>query len=397
MDPIFCPPTVSKPMQLLKNSGYSILSGIIAGLSTALLLHLLDQVTHWREMYPPLVWGLPLVGVLIVWSYRHYGHNTDKGYRLILDEIHDPKQTLPLRMSPFILISTLATHLFGGSAGREGTAVQMGASLSDAVGKQLGISAQARTTFLMTGAAAGFGAALGTPLAGMVFGMEVLYKKGLRISAWYPCLIASLVAYAIGHLLKVTHTPYSPPMIPDISLRLLVMIVVAGLCFGGIARLFIHSTHALSRRLGTGLRAPLIGGCLVLVIYAIVGHLRHAGLGLPVIQDALQTPLSFWDPFYKFILTCITLGSGFKGGEFTPLVFIGSTFGNALAPFLSLPHSFMAALGFAAVFGAAANTPMACAVMAAEIFGWTFFPYVLVCTYVAYWASGTHGIYAGQR
>jgi H+/Cl- antiporter ClcA len=120
-------------------------------------------------------------------------------------------------------------------------------------------------------------------------------------------------------------------------------------------------------------------------------------LGLAVIQDALQTPLSFWDPFYKFILTCITLGSGFKGGEFTPLVFIGSTFGNALAPFLSLPHSFMAALGFAAVFGAAANTPMACAVMAAEIFGWIFFPYVLVCTYVAYWASGTHGIYAGQR
>lgn len=257
-------------MQLLKNSGYSILSGIVAGLSTALLLHLLDQVTHWRELYPKLVWGLPIVGVLIVWRYRHYGH-TDKGYRLILDEIHDPKQTLPLRMSPFILISTLATHLFGGSAGREGTSVQMGASLSDAVGKQLGISAQARTTFLMTGSAAGFGAALGTPLASMVFGMEVLYKKGLRISASYPCLIASLVAYAIGHLLKVTHTPYSRPMIPDISLRLLVMIVVAGLCFGGIARLFIHSTHALSRRLETGLRAPPSSRMFGL------GHLCHCG------------------------------------------------------------------------------------------------------------------------
>ncbi len=384
-------------MQILKNSFYSLLSGIVAGLLTALFLHLLDQVTRWRELYPTLVWGLPIVGVLIVWSYRRYGNNTDKGYILILDEIHDPKQTLPLRMSPLILISTLGTHLFGGSAGREGTAVQMGSSLSGAIGKYFSVSDKDRRLLLITGAAAGFGAALGTPIAGMFFGMEVLYKRGMHLSAWYPCLIASLVAYTIGHFLKVPHALYSHPMIPDMSLRLFIMIVFGGLCFGGIARLFIHSTHALSRRLGTGLYAPLIGGSLVLGIYAMLGHLRYAGLGLPVIQESLRTQLSFWDPFYKFILTSLTLGSGFKGGEFTPLVFIGSTFGNALAPLLSLPHSFLAALGFAAVFGATANTPLACAVMAAEIFGWSFFPYALVCTYVAYWASGTHGIYAGQR
>ena len=381
-------------MQILKNSYYSVLSGTLAGLSTALFLHLLDLVTSLREAYTAIVLGLPLTGILIVWSYRHWQAG---GYERILNEIHTPKQTPPLRIAPLVFLSTLATHLFGGSAGREGTAVQMGATLSGTLGKYIAVSEKDRGLFLITGAAAGFGAALGTPIAGMFFGMEVLYKRGMHLSAWYTCLIASGVAYTIGHLLKAPHTAYGLPNIPPLSMYLVAMILLAGVCFGLVATGFIHSTHAISQRLGKSWRAPLIGGSLILGMYALLGPLRYAGLGLPVIQSALETPLSFWDPFYKFILTSMTLGSGFKGGEFTPLVFIGSTLGNAMAPLLSLPHSFLAALGFAAVFGAAANTPLACAVMAAEIFGWAFFPYALICTYVAYWASGTRSIYAGQR
>jgi len=384
-------------MQYLRNSAYSVLSGTVAGLSTALFLHLLSKVTHARAVTPWLMLALPLIGVLIVWSYHKYGRGSDCGNSLVLDEIHDPKQTLPLRMTPFIFLSTLATHLFGGSAGREGSAVQMGAALSDAIGKRLHVSPETRTLLLMTGAAAGFGAAIGTPIAGMIFGMEVLYKRGMRLSAWYPCLIASLVANRICHLMKVPHTHYLVPEIPPLTPHMIGTIAISGLCFGLLARLFIGTTHRIAQTMGNSLWTPFIGGSMVVASYAALGTVRYAGLGLNVIQESLEKTVSFWDPFYKLILTAMTLGSGFKGGEFTPLVFIGSTFGSALSQILHAPHSFLAALGFASVFAAAANTPLACAVMAAEIFGWALFPYVLLCAYVAYWVSGTHGIYRGQQ
>jgi len=384
-------------MQYLRNSAYSILSGTAAGLSTALFLHLLSMVTQFRELNPWLMGALPLAGVLIVWVYRRYGHTTDRGNSLILDEIHNPQQGLPLRMTPLILFSTLTTHLFGGSAGREGTAVQMGAALSAAIGKYSRVSPETRQLLLMTGSAAGFGAAIGTPIAGMIFGMEVLYKRGLRLSAWYPCLIASLVANRICHMLEVPHTTYLRPTIPGMTPYMIIVIILSGLCFGLLARVFISATHRISQILGKSIWVPGIGGSMVLGIYTILGTVRYAGLGLAAIQESFEKTVSFWDPFYKLILTAITLGSGFKGGEFTPLVFIGSTFGSALSPILHVPHSFLASLGFAAVFAAAANTPLACAVMAAELFGWTLFPYALLCAYVAYWVSGTHGIYRGQQ
>lgn len=384
-------------MQYLRNSAYSVLSGTAAGLSTALFLHLLAKVTHSRESTPWLMLALPLIGVLIVWVYRKYGHGTDRGNSLVLDEIHDPKQIIPLRMTPFIVISTLATHLFGGSTGREGSAIQMGAALSDAIGKYSRVSPETRTLLLMTGSAAGFGAALGTPIAGMIFGMEVLYKRGMRLKAWYPCLIASLVANRICHLMQAPHTQYRSPEIPHLTPHIIGIIIISGLCFGLLARLFIVTTHRISQTMGPSLWAPFIGGSIVVTSYVLLGTVRYAGLGLNVIQESLEKTVSFWDPFYKLILTATTLGSGFKGGEFTPLVFIGSTFGSALSQVFHAPHSFLAALGFASVFAAAANTPMACAVMAAELFGWLLFPYVLLCAYIAYWVSGTHGIYSGQR
>jgi H+/Cl- antiporter ClcA len=390
-------PTQNRFVGYLQNSLYSILSGTVGGLSTALFLHLLQLATQTRNAAPWLLLGLPVIGMLIVWTYKRYGQESHRGNSLILDEIHNPNTNIPLMMTPLIFFSTLATHLFGGSAGREGSSVQMGASLSAAIGEKLHVSADTRKLLLMTGSAAGFGAAIGTPIAGMIFGMEVLYKRGLRLSAWYPCLIASFVANAICHSLHVPHTLYLLPEIPRIGFHTIGVILVAGVCFGLLARLFISTTHTISNTLRQTLLAPVLGGSSVLAIYALLDSTRYAGLGLSVIQDAFKAPLTFWDPFYKLILTSLTLGSGFKGGEFTPLVFIGSTFGSALAPLLDTPHSFLAALGFASVFAAAANTPLACAIMAAEIFGWALLPYVLLSSYIAYWISGSHGIYPGQR
>ncbi len=384
-------------MTYLRNSAYSVLSGTIAGLATAIFLHALTWVTNYRTLNPWLLLGLPFVGILIVWTYHQYGQDAERGNSLVLEEIHNPKKHIPLRMTPLIFFGTLATHLFGGSAGREGSSVQMGASLSSTLGRYLKVSQETQTLLLMTGAAAGFGAAIGTPIAGMIFGMEVLYKRGLRLSAWYPCLIASLIATHICHLMRVPHSLYLIPQIPNMTITLVGSLIFSGICFGLLARLFIITTRFISKQLGTGLSAPFIGGLTVVGIYTALNSLRYAGLGITVIQESLEKPVSFWDPVYKLILTALTLGSGFKGGEFTPLVFIGSTFGSALSQVLDTPHSFLAALGFASVFAAAANTPLACAIMAAEIFGWTLFPYVLMSTYIAYWVSGTHGIYNGQR
>lgn len=322
------------------------------------------------------------------------------GSNLIIDEIHDPKKVIPLSMAPFILVGTVLTHLFGGSAGREGTAVQMGASLSDQLSRFFSIEPEERKILLTTGAGAGFGAAIGTPWAGVIFGMEVVRAGRIKPFAVIESILASFTAYFVTKLLQAPHSQYPDISHLPFSWTTLFWVLIAGVIFGFAALLFIRLTH-LIEKLQSFIRypplKPFIGGLILVGLYYWMGTERYAGLGIPVIGEALTHVVSFFDPFLKAGFTAITLGSGFKGGEFIPLVFIGTTLGSALSTLIPVSFSLLAACGFAAVFGGAANTPLACAVMAIEIFGIDIAPYAIAACYVSYLCSGTRSIYRSQK
>ncbi len=379
----------------------SLLVGIFAGLTSSIFLYLLKWATDFRLQNLNIIWFLPIAGLIIGITYHLYGREASKGNNLILEEIHNPKKVLPLIMAPLVLAGTLITHLFGGSAGREGTAVQMSASIADNIGKYFKVNPDERRILLMAGAGAGFGSAIGAPLAGVIFGMEVIFIGKIKLSSWPQCLLASFTGYYTSLLLKAPHTDYPNFEIPNIDGGVLFSIIIAGLCFGFTALIFSRFTHFIERvskkMIKTPYMIPFIFGIIIVTLYYFEGSYRYAGLGIESIQESLIKMSNFKDPVFKTFFTSLTVGSGFKGGEFIPLVFIGATLGSALAIILPASFSLLSALGFASVFAGASNTPLACAIMAAEIFGWKIFPMSLIACYVSYYSSGHTGIYRSQK
>lgn len=386
---------------LLRWSPPAVLVGLLAGTASAFLIWSLNLATRVREAHLWLIALLPLAGLLTGWLYKVLGAHLERGNNLILDEVHDPKETVPLRLTPLILLATFVTHLFGGSAGREGTAVQTGASLADQLARPFRMSAVERRILLMTGISAGFASVFGTPLAGVVFGFEVLAIGSVSYEALVPCLIAAFVGDLTTRAWHVQHTPYAVALVPEITARGLLIAVVAGAIFGMVAMAFAHLTHAVSalfkRYMPWSLLRPFTGGVLVAATVFLLGTTKYIGLGISGIQAAFAGPQPPWDWLVKLLFTAVTLGAGFKGGEVTPLFFIGATLGNALAHVLPLPAPLLAGMGFAAVFAGAANTPIASTLMAMELFGAHAGAYAGVACVFSYLFSGHSGIYRSQR
>ena len=380
--------------------GLSALVGLLAGSASAIFLYALNWATTWREQHLWVIALLPLAGLMIGWIYHRFGQEVESGHDLLLDEIHDPKSTVPLRMTPLILLGTLATHFFGGSAGREGTAVQMGGSLADQLTRPFRLSAADRRILLMAGISAGFGSVFGTPLAGAVFGLEVLAIGRLRYDAIFPCFLSAIFANAVTLGWGIQHTAYRVALIPGLSPVTLLAALAAGFFFGIAGMLFAKATHgirSLFRKISYAPLRPLIGGILVAAAVYALQTTKYIGLGLPTISAAFTEQLSPWDFVFKFAFTVLTLGAGFKGGEVTPLFFIGAALGNALGYFLPLPPALLAGIGLVAVFAGAANTPLACTLMGMELFGPGMGVYAALGCVASYLFSGHAGVYHAQR
>ncbi|SIR41152.1 H+/Cl-antiporter ClcA [Janthinobacterium sp. TND4EL3] len=390
---------------LLKWLLLAFVVAVLAGTASAAFLAALDWATRTRLAHAWLIWLLPVAGFAVGWLYLRYGSSVEGGANLLIDEIHDPKKIIPLRMAPLVLGGTVISHLFGASVGREGTAVQMGGALADQLTRMFHLHNEDRRIILMAGISAGFASVFGTPLAGALFGLEVLAIGRLRYEAMLPCLAAAVIADQVvllwGPLLHIGHTHYAVPLIPALSAWTLSAMVIAGVLFGVTGKLFAQATHGLSglmkRKIAYAPLRPLAGGLVVALAVWLLGTDRYIGLGIPTIVDALQQPLPAWDFLGKMAFTIVSLGTGFKGGEVTPLFFIGATLGNALGPVLHQPVALLAAIGFVAVFAGAANTPIASTLMAMELFGADIGVYAAIACVVAYLFSGHAGIYRAQR
>jgi len=390
---------------------------VVIGSACAFFLWSLDLVTRTRWEHPWLLFLLPVAGVVVGLVYHKFGRSAERGNNLILEEIHEPGGGVPRRMAPLVLFGTLVTHLFGGSAGREGTAVQMGGSIASGCGRLLGFESADMRVLLMAGVAAGFGAVFGTPLAGAIFAIEVLTIGSLQYEALLPCFVASVVGDWTCHAWGIQHTSYRilfsgfEGTTHNLHLDglLLAKIGVASVAFGLVSLVFSESSHRLHSFFKMicpyAPFRPAIGGVLVIGLVWVLGTSDYLGLGVASANPHAMTIPSFftgqtthvWSWWWKILFTAITLSCGFKGGEVTPLFFIGAALGNVLAGLLGAPTDLLAGLGFVAVFAGASNTPLACTIMGIELFGATNAVYIAAACFIAYIFSGHSGIYLSQR
>lgn len=405
---------IPRPFQLVAAAKWLAVllpMAVAIGSASAFFLWALDALTRVRFSNPWLLGLLPLGGFAVGWLYHQYGKSAAAGNNLIIDEIHQPGAGVPRRMAPLVLIGTLATHLFGGSAGREGTAVQIGGSIAGALARMLKLDAGSVRILLMAGVAAGFGSVFGTPIAGAVFALEVLVIGRMQYDALIPCFIASLVAdwtcgaWGVGH----THYHVAIAAAPRLDAWLYGKVVFASVAFGLAGGLFAWCSHRLAdefkRFIPRPEFRPVVGGVLVIGLFFLVGTPDYLGLGvlgnrpdaitLPAMFTSTDIPATAW--IWKLVFTVVTLAAGFKGGEVTPLFFIGAALGNALAIAIGAPVDLFAALGFVAIFAGATNTPLASTLLGMELFGAGNGLYLATACIIAYRFSGHNGIYASQR
>lgn len=402
-----------KKNELARQAGLlsaTLLSSALIGCLIAFFLWLLEWATQYRNAHNYLLFGLPVAGLAIYFTYQKWGKISAKGNNLIIDAINQKNVNIPWQMTPLVLLGTIVTHLFGGSAGREGTAVQIGGSIAEQTGKLFRVDEELRKILLLTGIASGFSAVFGTPITGVVFAMEVLVIGKMQYKGVLHAIVAALVANYVCTLFPIHHTHYHIDTKNDehfYTLHFFLKIVLAGIFFGFASNMFSMCIFFFKK----GYKAiapkpwlvPVIGAVVIIVLAQVVGY-DYLGLGVnpnnpgaaSLVGAFREGGVTRWSWFWKLLFTTITLSAGFKGGEVTPLFFIGAALGNVLGVIFHLPVDLMAGLGFIAVFAGATNTPLACTFMGLELFGSTYLPLYVIACFVAFYSNGLGGIYESQ-
>ena len=388
-------------LRFLKWVLYSGATGLLVG-AVASAFHLgIDWGAHLRADRPWVLLLLPLGGVAIVLLYRLSGMEKDQGTNLVLVAVREA-EPMRLRTAPLIFLATILTHLVGGSAGREGAALQLGGSLGAWMGKTVRLDAKDRRVMVMCGMSAAFSALFGTPMTAVLFSMEVVSVGVMYYAALVPCTVSALTAFQVAQTMGLHRTPgYEMGAAAALSPLTMAQAAALGLLCALVSILFCKVMHTAPKVYARFLPDPLLraaaGGALVLLLTLLVGSQDYNGAGDAVIRRMLSgetIPAAF---LLKILFTALTLGAGFRGGEIVPALFTGAAFGTLAGPLLGLPHGFGGALGMAAVFCGATNCPMTSMMLAFELFGGEGLPLYGLCCGVSYMLSGYYGLYSEQK
>ena len=381
----------------------AILTGVLVGIiDTVFGRGLLTISDFWTGHYLYLIPFLPFAGLLITWLYHHFSETSLKGMTLVFETGQKKREDIPLLLIPLVMSGTWITHLFGGSAGREGVAVQIGAALSHALGRRFHLPKDSRV-MLITGMAAGFGGLFQTPLTAVFFSMEVIVAGKIQYEALLPALIASYTAAYTSHTLGLEkfYVPLKDTLeISDAGMA--VRLIVLGIIFGLTGRLFSFLLAKSKKFFGEKIKNPyfrigVISIPLALILFLLYNG-RYSGLGTNLISAAFSGGMIYsYDWILKLLLTILTLAIGYQGGEVTPLFSIGASLGIVLGGILSISPVYCAALGYAAVFAGATNTLLAPVLIGLEVFGANdMVPFLIVCIF-AYLVNGDKSIYGAQE
>ena len=388
--------------QVIAITVLSILMGLVIGTIDTIFgrtLIFLSEVRTLHSLY--LIPFLAFAGLVIVFLYQKYGGKSSKGMTLIFEVGHGVENHIPKRLIPLVIVTTWLTHLFGGSAGREGVAVQLGATVSHWFCKKFSIPNTSKV-FLVTGMAAGFAGLFQTPLAAVLFAMEVLVVGNLQLTALYPAMIASLVAAWTSHALGLEK--FMQPISAHLGLSpiLVIKLVLLGVLFGLCGNVFAYALLWSKKKAATIFPNPykriVVMGIVLSIVFLLLDKGRYSGLGTNLITASFAgQSIYLYDWFFKLLLTVLTLSAGFQGGEVTPLFAIGTSLGVLLAGLFGLPVGLVAALGYAAVFGSATSTFLGPILIGCEVFGFTNFPYFFIVCAVAFSLHRQHSIYGAQK
>lgn len=380
---------------------FSILSGVIIGSVGTLFYFGMFIVNLIRAKNPWIIWLLPIGGLLIVGSYHLLHDEKDSGTNLVLSAIHSGDR-LPLRMAPLIFLSTLITHLFGGSAGREGAALQLGGSIGNGLGRLFHFDEKDKHIMIMCGMSAAFSALFGTPMAAAIFSMEVVSVGIMHYAALVPCVIASLVAHGIASSFGVAPETFVIAKIPAFTIHSAITISVLAILCAAVSILFcviLHQSEYLYKKFFKNpyLRV-FVGGCVVIALTLLVGDQTYNGAGMNYIEEIMHTgtviPFAF---LLKMIFTAATLGAGYKGGEIVPTLFIGASFGCLVGNIMGFSPTLCAAVGMVSVFCGVTNCPISSLLISFELFGYDGMPYFLLSIAFSYMLSGYYGLYHSQK
>lgn len=389
-----------EPLAFLKWLLFACVIGVVVGLVSISFYYAFDFVTDLRLAHPWLLFLLPLGGVAIILVYRISGMENDRGTNFVLLAVRE-NTALPLRTAPLVYISTLITHLLGGSSGREGAILQIGGSISASIGRAMHLDDKDNRIITMCGMSAAFAALFGTPIAAAVFAMEIVSVGVMYYAAIVPCVLSAIIGVGLAETLSVAPTAFHILGMPQTSALLLLQVIAMGVLGAMVSMLFCRAMHLApalyDKFLPNHLVRAAVGGALVVVLTLIIGSRDYNGAGTQLIAAALAgnaEPEAF---LLKILLTALTLGAGFKGGEIVPAFFTGSTFGCAAASLIGLSPSFGAALGMIAVFCGVTNCPLTSILLAFELFGGEQLSmFALVCA-ISYMLSGYYSLYSEQK
>jgi len=387
-------------LRFVRSIVFAAVVGVAVGL-VGVLFHLsVEKATELRTEFPWLLWLLPIGGIAIVWLYKKAGMEKDKGTNFVLEAVR-LNNDLSIKTAPLIFISTVITHIFGGSSGREGAALQIGGSIAEYIGKFTKLDEKDQRVIVMCGMSAGFAALFGTPITAVVFSMEVVSVGVMYYSAIVPCVISAAVGAYIAGLFRIEATSFAITKIPDISVIMSAKVVILGVLCALISMLFcfvLKTAHKLYDKIPNKMLTAFVGGCVVIGLTYLFGTRDYNGAGMNVITAAAMGEDTRPEAFIlKMILTAATLGAGFKGGEIVPTLFVGATFGNVAGKLLGIGSSFGAGLGMAALFCGVTNCPLTSIILSIELFGSEGLLYYAIACAVSYRLSGYYGLYSSQK